>query len=191
VTASAIRNRPTGYRHRHHVIGWQSMNVAHTPSVRTLAAALLLSAAAAAVAAAAQTEVDDEGLCSHDEGVEVGIAGEPDPGTCPQSLAEEFHDGWREGRQLRHAEREIAELEELLVERSRRYLAVTDALTATETHLVRADADAIERARWIEETKQLTTELRDLEADIDALELEIGSRKEALASLRLRVADAG
>lgn len=167
------------------------MNVMHTPSVRMLAAALLMSTATTAVAADAQTEADDEGLCSHDAGVEVGIAGAPDPGTCPQALAEEFHEGWLEGRRLRHAEREIAELEELLVEQSRRFLAVTDALTATETHLVRADADAIERARWLEETKQLTTELRDLEADIDALELEIGSRKEALASLRLRVADAG
>lgn len=191
MTASAIRNPPTGYRHRHHVIGWQSMNVAHTPSTRALAAALLVSAATATLAAPPQTDVDYEGLCSHDQGVEIGIAGEPDPGSCPQALAEEFHDGWREGRRLRHAEHEIAELEELLVERSRRYLAVADTLAATETHLVRADADAAERARWLEATKQLTSELRDLEADIDALELEIGSRKEALASLRLRIADAG
>jgi len=129
-------------------------------------------------------------FCSPENGFELGIAGAAYRNVCPVQLSGEFHTAYYAGRQLFMAESEIAELEELLVERSNEQSRVATTLAVIEDRLVRAEATADDRYQWLVEAKALVREERDLESEIDALEIEIQSRKDDLVLLRQSLADA-
>jgi Protein of unknown function (DUF2799) len=129
-------------------------------------------------------------FCAPENGFELGSAGATYRNVCPPALSSDFHAAYYAGRQLFLAESEIAELEDLLIQRSAEQTRVSSELTTIEEHLIRADATADDRFQWLVEAKALVREQRDLESEIDALEIEIQSRKDDLILLRQSLADA-
>jgi len=130
-------------------------------------------------------------FCTPENAFELGSAGAAYRNVCPPELSSGFHAGYYAGRQLFLAESEIAELEDLLMQRSDEQTRVTSELTTIEDRLIRAEATEDDRYQWLVQAKALVREQRDLESEIDALEVEIQSRKDDLILLRQSLADAG
>ncbi|NJN51287.1 MAG: DUF2799 domain-containing protein [Gammaproteobacteria bacterium] len=126
--------------------------------------------------------------CTQENGYELGAQGQRYRNPCPVPLNAEFSDGFQTGRQVHLAEAEIAELEAMVLELSEELTRITQEQQETETHLVLGDATATERYRWLEETKFLARERAQAEGELNALDLEIESRKEHLELLRTSLA---
>ncbi len=122
--------------------------------------------------------------CTEESGFALGAAGARFSDPCPADLKADFRDGYQSGRQFQLAESEIAELESMVVELTDELGHVSAEERDAEAHLIRGDATATDRYRWLEGIKFLSRERSTLESEIDALEMEIESRKEHLELLR-------
>ncbi len=129
-------------------------------------------------------------FCTEESGFDVGARGSRYANPCPAHLTADFRDGYQTGRQVHLAEAEIAELEAMVLELSRELTLIAEAQEASETHLVLDDGSATDRYRWLEEIKFLARERAQTEGELNALDLEIESRKEHLELLRTSIASA-
>jgi hypothetical protein len=104
-------------------------------------------------------------FCTETNGFQIGKSGGRYSGVCPAELEETFLSGYHAGQKLHAASSELSQAKSSVSSNKRKLQNRKDTLQAKEQLLINASTSEVQRIRLLDE-------IRNLEKEIEALELE-------------------
>lgn len=128
--------------------------------------------------------------CQPRNGFALGERGASFPALCPDAVAETFEAAYHDGRRLYLARAEIRRLEREIRTREHRLEHLEEAIAGAEYRLVEDGLSSDERRRLLEETKTMSREQGEIEAELKELRIEVALEHQRLEQLRHALASA-
>ncbi len=127
-------------------------------------------------------------FCQPNNGFAVGEAGRSFVSVCPEPMQDAFYEAYQEGRQLHLAKAEIDSLNRQIAQKQHRLEQLDDELSSTEAALIAEDTSTFDRVHLLDRTRELASRQGVLEAEIQALKVEVALKSERLKDLRQTLA---
>jgi hypothetical protein len=119
-------------------------------------------------------------FCQPARGYDYGRGGNNYAGVCPADLEDEFLQAYSDGRALFSLEQGVRDVEGQLVRTDRQIDRLREDLRAGEAALIDGRGTTEDRANIVEDNRELTRQLGQLELERDQLLIELGERREQL-----------
>jgi len=131
----------------------------------------------------------DQGIrqyCTYTKGFQVGENGSRYPGVCPADLEENFHLGFQRGGEIYNLNREISRTEATIRNKLDRIADLDDAAQDKEKLVISSKTSERGRKRLLEEIRQIQAEIDYLDMEIESLEKYQSDNRSKLMLLKKR-----
>ncbi len=135
----------------------------------------------------------DQGIlqyCQPRNGFALGERGAALPTLCPLAMVDLFEAAYNDGRRLYLARAEIRRLERAIEAREHRLEQLEDAIASTESRLVQEALSSEERRELLDDTKAMSREQGEIEAELKELRIDVALEYQRLEQLRYALASA-
>jgi len=127
-------------------------------------------------------------FCTEENGYQQGCQGAPFANLCPNEQASQYLDGYQSGYAVYLLQLEVDAMERAIDDKSDSLEQIWNQLDLVSRNLERRDADAPQRAGWLEQAHALTRRQDALRIEIDEMESELSARKAQLTQMRRAIA---
>jgi hypothetical protein len=122
--------------------------------------------------------------CQPPNGFDLGGRGDSYAGVCPQAMEPAFLEAYRAGREIYEVELQIRRLDSILVVNESELERLGASLHQKQAELARDGLSARQRARLLEELRELEATAAMVKAEIDGIRGALGEERNHLLSLR-------
>ena len=128
--------------------------------------------------------------CQPRNGFALGERGASFPSLCPDTVVDLFEAAYHDGRRIYLARAEIRRLEREIDAREHRLEHLQEAIVTAESRLVEDGLGSDERRKMLEETKAMSREQGEIEAELKELRIDVALEYQRLQQLRHALASA-
>jgi hypothetical protein len=122
--------------------------------------------------------------CQPTNGFSVGESGRAFVSLCPDDLRDAYYAAYQEGRRLYLAKAEIESMNRQIAQKEHQLEQLAEELSSTEAELIAEETSTFDRVHLLDRTKELAARQGELDAEIQALQVDVALKRERLASLR-------